>query len=203
MKHPHVAKLVKQAYRSSTQDFGKWMWANHVPIVADKTEELSIQFGADQDLAVAGAWLHDFGDAFVHRLASEHEAISAKEATKVLEKAGYSDPEIHEIIHVIIEPHSCKDGNLPQTIEGKVLATADALAHLTTDFYLQFCWKHLPDDKSYPEFLEWVNTKLERDYHHKIFFDQVRKETTPRYHALKEVFANNPPSASNDTAYHF
>lgn len=69
------------------------------------------------------------------------------------------------------------------------MATGDALAHLTTDFYIQFCWKHLPEGKSYPEFLEWVAEKLDRDFNSKIFFDEVKEEARKRYEALRAVFS--------------
>lgn len=188
MKHHKVAQLVENVYTSSKEDFAQWMWQNHLQFVAKKAEELSQKFGANEDLAVAGAWLHDFGDAFVHRHSDKHEEISVNEAKKVLKRVGYSGNEVQEILEVIIEPHSCKDGNFPMTIEGKVLATADALAHLTTDFYIQFTWKHLPEGKSYEEFTDWVNDKLERDFNNKIFFDEIKSLVKTRYEVLKEVF---------------
>ncbi len=191
MKHHKVAQLVGNTYTSSKEDFTQWMWQNHLQFVAKKTEELSQQFGANEDLAVAGAWLHDFGDAFVHRHSAEYEKISELEAIKVLKESGYSEKETQEILRIIIEPHSCKDGNSPQTIEGKVLATADALAHLITDFYIQVTWKHLPEGKSYEEFIDWVNEKLQRDFNNKIFFDDIKDLVKTRYEVLKEVFKKN------------
>lgn len=188
MKHQKVALLVEKAYLTSKEDFAQWMWKNHLQFVAHKAEELSKRFEANEDLAVAGAWLHDFGDAFVDRHSNEHEEISVNEAKRVLQSAGYSENEIKEVIDVIIKPHSCKENNLPATIEGKVLATADALAHLTTDFYIQFAWMHLPSNKSYSEFINWVNEKLDRDFNKKIFFDEVKEEVKGRYESLIEIF---------------
>lgn len=190
MKHSLVATLVTQTYHSSTQPFAQWVFPNHVQVVVKKAEELSRQFGANPDLAVAGAWLHDFGDAFVPRHDSEHEQISKTEAITVLQKVDYTPEEITEILEEIIGPHSCKDGNIPTTLEGKVLATADALAHLTTNFYLQFAWMHLPEGKTYSEFVNWVNQKLDCDFHDKIFFEEMRVEVKKRYEILKEVFAD-------------
>ena len=187
-KHQKVAQLVEKAYVNSQEDFARWMWNNHLQFVAHKTEELAKKFGANEDLSIAGAWLHDFGDAFVHRHSDEHEKVSVIKAKEILQEAGYSENEIREVLEVIIQPHSCKNGNLPITIEGKVLATADALAHLTTDFYIQFTWKHLPEGKTYDEFIDWVNEKIDRDFNTKIFFDTVKAETKHRYQSLLEVF---------------
>lgn len=185
-----LSQLVTDAYRRAESEWGQWVFANHVPVVAAQTQELANRYGADPTIAVAGALLHDFGDAFVHRHAPEHAEVSDRESMAVLKEAGYSDKQITKVIRDVILPHSCKDGFLPTTIEGKIMATADALAHLTTDFYLQFTWKHLPEGKNYQQHREWVIQKLERDFHTKIFFEEVRSEVSDRYLALKEVFKN-------------
>jgi HD superfamily phosphodiesterase len=188
MKHYRVARLVESAYVSSKEDFAQWSWQNHVQFVAKNAEKLSKEFGANEDLAVAGAWLHDFGDVFIDRHAQGFEEVSKAETIKVLKESGYSSEEIQEVLAVIIEPHSCRGENLPRTIEGKVLATADALAHLNTDFYIQFAWKHIPAGKAYREFIEWVNEKIERDFNKRIFFGEVKAGAEDRYKSLKEVF---------------
>lgn len=187
-KHEQVADLVRQAYEESSQDFAHWVWKNHLPFVAEKAKELSKQFGANEDLAVAGAWLHDFGDAFVDRHDPSHGETTEREVIRVMHDAGYDEDEITTVIEQVLKPHSCRDGNLPETMEGKVMATADALAHLSTDFYLQFAWMHLPTDKTFVEFLDWVNEKIERDFHKKIFFDEVREQVRERYQSLQNVF---------------
>lgn len=188
-RHQQVAALVATEYEATEQEFGQWIWQHHVPVVAAKALELSQEYSADADLAVAGAWLHDFGDAFVHRFDAVHQVVTTKEATRVLQRAGYSATEIATILDDIIAPHSCKDGKMPQTVEAKVLATADAIAHLTTDFYLQFAWMHLPEGKSYDEFRAWATEKLDRDFRVKIQFEEVQEELIGRYLSLRDVFA--------------
>jgi len=89
-KHQKVAQLVEKAYLLSRNDFARWMWNNHLQFVASKAEELSNKLNANADLAVADAWLHDFGDGFINRHDKRHEEISELEATKVLNEAGYS-----------------------------------------------------------------------------------------------------------------
>ena len=187
-KHQTVAKLVEEAYQACPEKFGQWMWKNHVPFVANKALELSQKYNANADKAVAGAWLHDFGDAFVYRFDENHEELSDSKAREVLIQAEYSLEEINEILEEIIAPHPCKEGYLPESLEGKVLATSDALAHLSTDFYVQFAWLHIPEGKTYEKFLIWVEEKLDRDFNSKIFFDEVKEEIRPRYEALKTVF---------------
>jgi putative nucleotidyltransferase with HDIG domain len=188
-KYQKVAQLVEKAYVACNEDFGKWMWKNHVPVVAQIAEQLSIKYGADLDLCIAGALLHDFGDAFMYRFADNHEEVSETKAREVLSKSGYSENEIEIIMQEVIAPHSCRTGDeLPKTKDAQVLSTADALTHLTTDFYVQFTWKHIPEGKIYTEFLTWVTEKLDRDFNRKIFFDEINEDVRYRYDALMEVF---------------
>ena len=187
-KHERVAQLVQQAYASSTDALAHWMWDNHVQMVAQKAEELSRQHNANIDLAVAGAWLHDFGDAFVNRHDKQFEAISEKKSRALLKESEYTPDEIEEVMNAVIKPHECREDCLPLTLEGKILTTADAYAHFMTSFYTEFCWMHIPENKTYPEFIDWVTEKFERDLHTKIFFEDVREQVMPRYGALKEVF---------------
>lgn len=184
-----VAELVAEAYADSQESFGRWIWHNHVQVVANLAQELSDRFSANTDLAVAGALLHDFGDAFVHRHNQEHEQISENKSRTLLQEASYSESEIDQVIQDVIAPHSCRNGNLPTTLEGKILSTADAVAHLTTDFYIQFAWMHLPENKQYPDFKAWVLEKLERDFTQKIFFQEIKDEVQYRYEALTDVFS--------------
>lgn len=188
-RHSKLAKLIEEAYLNSKEDFALWMWNNHLQIVARKAQEMAIKFQAKEDLAVAGAWLHDFGDAYVDRHDPKHEEFCTKESSRVLALAGYSTDEIKEILEVIIKPHSCKNGLFPQTLEGKVMASADAWAHLMSDFYLQFAWLNLPDNSTYAEYKTWVNEKIDRDFNAKIFFPEIKKEVETRYLALKNIFA--------------
>ncbi len=184
-----LSDLVIKSYRNSGQEFAQWMLKNHLLLVSEKTEVLCDRFGANKNIAVAGAWLHDFGDAFVHRHDKDHANISTTEGIKLLKQSGYSQEEIKLVMEEVIAYHSCKNGNLPTTLEGKVMASADALAHLSSDFYLQFAWMHLPENKSFEEYKNWVKEKIYRDFADKIFFEEVKDEIKDRYLALKEIFS--------------
>lgn len=192
MRYQKLSTSVASAYAQSDRKFGQWAWRNHVQVVAQNAEELSARFKANTDLAVAGALLHDFGDAFVERVDPTHAAITEQQGTDLLKISDYSPEEIVEIFQVIIPPHSCRDGEQPTTLEGKVLATADALAHLNTDFYLQFAWMNLPEvAHSFQEYQAWVQAKIERDFHHKIQFVEIKQETEARYIALRSVYCGD------------
>lgn len=182
-----VFKSVKNLYESSERELGKWMWKNHVQWVADKAELLAEKYSANKESVYVGSLLHDLGDVWMERENEDFEKKSNEFSTKILIDAGFKSDEIKDILTNIIEPHSCYPDNLPQSIEGKCLASADAMFHLMTDFFPQFSWKHIPK-KNYDEWIDWVNEKLERDYNNKIFFDSEKEEVEPYFLALKKVY---------------
>jgi putative nucleotidyltransferase with HDIG domain len=186
-----VFESVRELYVNSTVRMSKWMWDNHVQWVAGKTKELAEKYGANVEKAYCAALLHDLADAKHVRSDKDFKKASDEMGAAVLVEAGFSEDDIKEIIEIIIHPHSCKPGNLPTTLEGKVLATADALFHLQTSFFAMFCYKNRPEVlSSYEEWQGWIDEKLERDYHVKIFFDDEKEIAKPDYEALSRVFRN-------------
>ncbi|HSW78364.1 MAG TPA: HD domain-containing protein [Candidatus Chromulinivoraceae bacterium] len=143
--------------------------------------------GANIDLAVAGALLHDVADAVMARERPEHEAESLKIAEELLKESGFDMQDTAFVVDEIIKPHSCKELK-PTSLEGKVMATADGAAHFLTDFYPLFCWRHYGPKDDYVIFKDWMHGKMEKDFNKKLFFDDVRREVRPRYEALKLIF---------------
>ncbi|MFO0704067.1 MAG: HD domain-containing protein [Patescibacteria group bacterium] len=184
-----LEKQIEKVYLESPIDFAKWMYPHHVKIVADFALELASKSqDANIDLAFAGALLHDFGDAFLEdRHDAKFEVVTKSEATKILLQCNFSDNEIEYILNKVIKPHSCRDGLMPEIIEAKILATADALAHLTTNFYIDLKnWGKPTKDND--KFKSWAIEKIERDYHVKIFFNDLRNSVTNKYLHLKTLF---------------
>lgn len=187
-KQQIVFTEVEKLYANSNRDMGKWMWKNHVQWVANKAIVLAKKYGADADKVYAGALLHDLGDVWMERDAEDFDTKGEEESKRILSKAGFSDEEIKEVLEDIVKPHSCYPDNLPVTIEGRCLATADAMFHLVTDFFPQFGWMNLPKPKKYSEWISWVTEKIDRDLNNKIFFEDEKQEAMPYYKALKKVY---------------
>lgn len=168
-------------------DWADWLAVHHVPVVADYATELAKRYGGDNNLARAAALLHDIADVNTDRFDPEHEEKSLEIARELLTKCGYAEAKIQLIVDDAIRYHSCHDGQVPTSLEGKILATADAMAHLKTDFYL-FALYQRSKRESLADFKVWAAKKLERDYHTKIQFDEVKEETGTNYQVLKTLF---------------
>jgi len=168
-------------------DWADWLYENHVFVVADFAEELALRYNADVQLCRAAAVLHDIADTVMSRFDPTHEEESLAIARKLLAEAGYTKNEIATIADDAIRYHSCHDGKRPKTLVGDILATADALAHLTTDFYTHTT-EVLMKDRPKADTQSWAAKKIPRDYHDKIAFDEVREETKPYYEKLTARF---------------
>lgn len=159
-------------------------------IVADFATELAHAKEANPDLARAAALLHDIADTETTRLDPGHDQKSMRIARQLLPESGYSNAEITTVVDDAIQFHSCRGSERPRSPEGKILATADALAHLKTDFYIYAAWAlGAGAEKTFPEVKAWTLAKIERDLNDKIFFEDVRKAARPDYKIIKALFS--------------
>ena len=95
---------------------------------------LAVKLNTNTEFAISGALLHDIADIEMDRDMPNHERISLDIATDLLFKAGFGKSDLKILTNEIIEPHSC-DTKLPESIEAKIVATADAAAHFNTKIF--------------------------------------------------------------------
>lgn len=166
-----------------------WLLDNHVIVVANYATDLAVRFNADKDLSRAAALLHDIADIRICRNHKTHEQESLKIAKELLCECDYSIDETELLINDAIRFHSCHGNQRPKSLEGKILSTADSLAHLKTDFYVYAVWARGKDGDNLKDVKDWVLKKIDRDYNDKIQFDEVRNEVKPDYDRIKTLFS--------------
>lgn len=188
-----LTQRVKQLYEAKDPNrapwWADWLYAEHVPAVAAYAKKLAEAKGANVELAQAAAILHDIADAKLPGRTATHEAESLKMAHELMQACGYTADEITLVVDDALKLHSCHGNDRPSSKEGLILATADALAHLETDFYLCATWRKGAEGQPFDEVKAWVLEKIERDLTIKIAFDDVREQAQPSYHALKLLFS--------------
>jgi len=135
---------------------------------------------ADREVVLLGVWLHDLQR--VRGIEGDHAKSGAIEAEKVMQQFGYPEETIDKVKEIILT-HSCKDDELPDTLEGKILASADAMSHYVNDFYLTIA---STGERSAKDFKKWALEKLDRDYSKKIFFDFAKQTVEKRHKVLEE-----------------
>lgn len=171
------------AEAKESEHIGSWFLSQHLMEVERYANLFCDRFSeADRDVVGLGVWFHDIG-----RLRGKnegHDVYGAEEARKVLEKEGYPLEKI-ERVYEVCRSHGCRDVQ-PESLEAKILATADAMSHFTHSFYFRL-FQFYKDEKSFEEIREIIRKKLDRDFNDKIAFDEGRGEVRDRYEAMKLV----------------
>lgn len=168
-------------------DWADYLYQKHIFIVAENAKLLAKRFGANMDIVIAASMLHDIADAIMARENPEHEERGNLIARDYLKECDFGADEIKIIVDDAIKFHGCKNSEIPKTLEGKVMATADATAHLKSDFY-DYALIFLKKTDSMEEIKNWALPKIERDYWSKIFFDEIRTEAKVDYERVKALF---------------
>jgi mRNA-degrading endonuclease toxin of MazEF toxin-antitoxin module len=183
-----LEQLVRDLYEDKVEgreEWADWLYNNHVFVVGDYARVLASRFNADYDVATASAILHDIADTVMERSTGEaHEVRSIEIAKNLLQESGFSDSEMQLITTDILPNHGCHNGVRPKSLEGQVMATADALGHLKTDFYEFAKERFIERGDSIEVYNNWLASKIRRDYEVKICFDEVQHETSIEYFRL-------------------
>jgi uncharacterized protein len=82
--------------------------------------------GADMEILLTGALLHDIGVPIDRK---KHYEAALPKARVFLGELGFKEDEIQRILHVI-EAHSRYGGPKPQTLEAKILQDVDAIEYV-------------------------------------------------------------------------
>ncbi len=163
-----------------TRQFFREFWDIHVKPVIGYSKEMANKYDADLEVVWLGAILHD-----IARLddVEPHDEIGGNKGLEILIAAGF-DREVAEKVKGVILTHRVKKYP-PETLEQKIVATADAMAHFLPPFYI---WIAKIADQSFSEMMQRNLNKLERDFNEKIFFEDERKMVEKQYEILKNWF---------------
>jgi HD superfamily phosphodiesterase len=178
-----IKKLVKKECEN-LRFVPDWFYENHLLAVEKWTKFLLKKLPkADGEIVLLGVWLHDLQR--IRGIKGNHQKIGATEAEKIMKKFEYSKYKIDAVKSIILV-HSCSNARkVPKTLEGKILASADAMAHYVNDFYLQIA---VDGKRTLKDYKKWALEKLNRDYNRKIFFKFAKKEIEDRHKVLLEIF---------------
>ncbi len=179
-----IKKQIKGECERS-KNIAVWFYDTHLLAVERAAKFLLSELPmADREIVMLGVWLHDLQR--IRGIKGDHQKTGAREAAKVMKKYGYKDDMIKKVKEIILT-HSVTNKK-PKTLEGKILATADAMSHYYNDFYLKVA---LIGEKDIKEYKNWVLKKLNRDYNKKIFFTFARKKIRAKHHLYQKFFGQS------------
>lgn len=162
-----VYALVEQACAAPHNVFGFGIWTHHILSVRQFGRELASITGADTEIVELAALLHDYAGIKDVALEPEHHLYGAALARELLGELGYPEARTERVAACILTHRASRklmpEKLEPQTLEARVLASADAAAHIAqvpSLLYLAYVRKGLGVDEG----ATWVRAKLERSY---------------------------------------
>ncbi|MEM4702994.1 MAG: HD domain-containing protein [Candidatus Pacearchaeota archaeon] len=91
--------------------------------------------GANKEVVEYGCWLHEIVHPTGGYDKDDHNVASAKMAEEFLNAIGYDKTKLKAILHCI-ESHRTSRGPDPETIEAKIVFSADNLSNFTKFYYM-------------------------------------------------------------------
>ena len=134
----------------------------HIRAVADNAAKLAKQFGADEEVVIIAAWLHDVASITDYNLYEEHHIHGAKMAKEILEKFDYDKEKTAQVQSCVLNHRGSPTG-VRLSLEELCVADADAISHfdnVPSLLYLAYVKRNLDIDEG----KEFVKAKLMRSY---------------------------------------
>lgn len=157
-----VREIVKKACYARDNKFTSSVWQYHILSVVEHSLILGRKFKADLEILELSALLHDYASLIDFKLYEHHHLHGARLADEILSKLGYPRDKIKHIQECIVS-HRGSVRIKKKSIEAEILASADAMAHiseLADMFYLTF-GVHKYKTK---EGTKWLENKLQRSW---------------------------------------
>jgi len=179
-----VEEIVREICAKETNEFTYALETHFIPVV-ENAEILADKLGADKEIVLLAAWLHDYASVYDFNLYKDHHIHGPKFAQEILEKLNYPQEKIDQVKHCI-KAHRCSKEIPRQTIEAECVASADAMAHITAfPSLLILAWQvhNLP----YQEGIDFALGKMERSWNKLI--PEAKELVEEQYQAIKKVFS--------------
>ena len=179
-----ICESVKNACNSPQNKFGYGIWTNHIEKVVEYGIKLSVIFGADEEIVVISALLHDLAGILDYTLHDEHHIYGAELAEKILSNYNFPIEKIEKVKLCILNHRGSRKNDLKSN-EEKCIASADAMAHIT-EIHSLFYYVYNEAQLNIEEGREWIVSKIERSWNK--LDVQARELIEEEYNAIKVLF---------------
>ena len=160
----------------------EWFFEEHLETVVKLSKELQEKYGGNKQVIVAAAYLHDIG--LTEGGFENHEERSAEMSQKILKGMNFTAEDIEQVKLAIL---ATEKGNF-KTLEGRIVMTADAMAHFLSNQFLVKAF--LTDD--FNKFSEWFGKKISTCFEKIGFLDEKEKlrPLFERFLLMREQYEN-------------
>lgn len=155
----------------------------HIEAVVKNASELADKFGANKEVVIIAAWLHDIASITDYSLYEMHHIHGAEIAEDILKKFDY-EPNKIDLVKECIKNHRGSINNKRLTLEEQCVADADAISHfdsIPSLLYLAYVERNM----NIEEGRNFVKNKLERSY--KKLSDESKEYYLEKYKSAMEL----------------
>lgn len=124
-----VRAFVEEECKKPSSKYGYEPYFAHFVPVVDYAKKLAEKMGADVEVVILAAWLHDIGSIIYGR--ENHHITGAEVAEKKLKELGYPDVKISMVKKCILN-HRGSVETRRESSEEQILAEADAMSHFAS-----------------------------------------------------------------------
>lgn len=156
-----IYNLVKKACESPSNIFTAAL-DHHILAVVDHSLKLGKKMKADLKVLEIASLLHDYSSTLHTKYVAKHHIHSMKFAEKILKELNFPEKMIEHIKQCIFS-HRGSIEIKRETMEAKILASADAMSHITnlaSMFYLTYGVRKFKTKEG----AEWLKGKLQRSW---------------------------------------
>jgi len=189
-----VDEIKSYLLRLAQENDFQWFFDLHQLEVVKCAELLLDKYPhADREIVLIAAWLHDVvqylacGEGERDKVKMNHHLDGAVKAKEFLGKYQLGEEEI-ERIQKCIQRHRNKKGHEAVSIEEKIVASADAMSHFYSVFFLTFFKFHPSTDLD--EMVEINKEKIERDWRDVNILPEAGDIVRSRYENLRNMLAS-------------
>lgn len=179
-----ISRLVEKTCRRKSNHAGYGAWTYHFLPVVRNAKVLAKKLGADEEILEIAALFHDYASVLDKKLHEEHHLHSARLAEEWLQAHDYPQEKIALIKQCILN-HRSSLRSPRKTVEEKILADADNLAHFENICSLLYL-AYVRREMTIEEGRRWVLGKLQRDWEN-FELPESRQLASTYYEAAKQV----------------
>ena len=164
MREDILENLQNEIYnrcQKETNKFGMGCYY-HIVAVVKNAEILAEKYGADKEIVMIAAWLHDIASITDYSLYELHHIHGAEMAYAILKEYGYDDKKI-SLVQECIKNHRGSVNLEKNSLEELCVADADAISHFDSVpslLYLAYVQRGMEIEEG----KEFVKDKLTRSF---------------------------------------
>ncbi len=176
-KIERVREIVKENHRDIDYKY-------HIIPVVKNALLLADKLNADKEVVEVAALLHDIGrvETIVgkYKAENEHHIIGEKEAEKILKKLNFEKEFIDKVKHCVLTHRGRAD--IPrETIEAKIVASADAMSHFDSFLLVPTVFSKTTDN--FEELITEIEAKMQRNWNKKLI-PEAKEIVKEKYKAI-------------------